>query len=225
MTKIIKLTDLKLIGIHGHAGAGKDTISGYLHSKYPNVYGEPFAGPLKAACSEAFGIDEDDFSDPDVKNVVNPYWGVSPRQIAQFVGTEMFRGTLQNLVKATVFDANRYAYNFWINRLAGRLTGALNEYKNHPYVPGDCVVISDVRFQNEYDWIMDNDGIMIHVTRNGSDGNVGISNHASEAGIPNLHTREAYFHIENNGTLEELYSKVDAIVEHHLDPKPDEFPL
>lgn len=212
----IKLTDLKLIGIHGHAGVGKDTISGYLHSNYKNVYGEAFAGPLKDGCVEVFGIDREYFDGPDLKNVVNDYWGVSPRQIAQFVGTELFRIQIGGLL---TLDKS-----FWIKRLAGRLTGELNEYQN-PYSPGDCVVIADVRFQNEYDWIIANEGIIIHVTRPGHAGNVGITSHASEAGIPNFHTPEAYFHVDNSSSLNDLYAKVDAIVEHHLERKEDDFPL
>lgn len=82
-----------------------------------------------------------------------------------------------------------------------------------------------MRFQNEYDFIIANNGIVIHLTRPGFSGNVGISNHASESGIANFHTPEATFHVENNSTLPELYAKIDAIVEHHLTRKSDGFPL
>lgn len=218
-SKIIPLNSLKLIGIYGHAGVGKDTVSAHLHSTYKNVYGESFAGPLKAACSEAFGIDLEDFTDPDVKNVTNDYWGISPRMIAQFVGTELFRTHVCRLTTGISEG------DFWITRLAGRLTGELNEYKNNPYTPGDCVVISDVRFQNEYDWIIANDGIVIHLTRPGFIGNVGITNHASESGISNLHTPEATFHVSNDSTLEALYEKVEAIIGNTLERKEDIFPL
>lgn len=222
-SKIIPLNSLKLIGIYGHAGVGKDTVSAHLHFTYKNVYGESFAGPLKAACSEAFGIDLEDFTDPDVKNVINDYWGVSPRMIAQFVGTELFRNNVGKLLdtKYMIIPGE----NFWITRLGGRLIGALNEYKNNPYTPGDCVVISDVRFQNEYDWIIANDGIVIHLTRPGFIGNVGIINHASESGISNLHTPEATFHVSNDSTLEALYEKVEAIIGNTLERKEDIFPL
>lgn len=222
---MIQLTDLKLIGIHGHAGVGKDTIGAYLHATYQNVYGESFAGPLKDACSEAFGIDREEFDDQDLKNVINEYWGVSPRMIAQFVGTELFREHVDVLLHSgNSFQSKRIGQNFWIHRLAGRLTGALNEYKSAPYTPGDCVVISDVRFQNEYDWIIANEGIVIHVTRPGYTGNVGIQGHASEAGI-SFHTPEATYYVSNHSTLAWLYEQVDDIVGNHLERKPDDFPL
>ena len=222
---MIQLTDLRLIGIHGHAGVGKDTIGAYLHSNYCNVYGESFADPLKEACAWAFGLEREDFDDPDLKNIVNEYWGVSPRAMAQFVGTELFREHVDVLLHSgNSFQSKRIGQNFWIQRLAGRLTGALNEYKTNRYAPGDCVIIRDVRFQNEYDWIIANEGIVIHVTRPGYTGNVGISNHASEAGI-SFHTPEATFHVINDSTLEHLYEQVDAIVGNHLERKPDDFPL
>lgn len=219
---MIQISSLKLIGIHGHAGAGKDTVSGYLHCNYQKVYGESFAGPLKDCCAEAFGIDRELFDAPELKNERIEYWGVTPRMMAQFVGTELFRNHVGALVNGHF--PHIPGDDFWIYRLAGRLSGALNEYQNG-YAPGDCVVIPDVRFQNEYDFIVANNGIVIHLTRPGFSGNVGISNHASEAGIANFHTPETTFYVENNGTLPELYAKIDAIVEHHLTRKSDGFPL
>jgi hypothetical protein len=220
---IIPLNSLKLIGIVGRAGAGKDTIADYLAEQFKNVYAEPFAGPLKAACAEAFGIDVEEFTDPDFKNEVSEYWGVTPRQIAQFVGTELFRDNVGRLLQQYSWISS--PGSFWVTRLAGRLTGALNEYKNHPYTPGDVVIIPDTRFQNEYDWILRNGGTIIHVTRKGADGNVGIPNHASEAGISFIHTPEANFYVTNDGTFEDLYQQVEAIFATRLERKDDNFPL
>jgi len=226
---VIPINSLRLIGIHGHAGVGKDTISAYLHSNYQKVYGESFADPLKDACAEAFGIDREYFEDPDLKSVVHEYWGVTPRMMAQFVGTELFRNHIGLLLASgnniKVWELESGGKNFWITRLAARLSGALNEYKTSPYTPGDCVVIADVRFQNEYDFIIANDGIVIHLTRPGFSGNVGISGHSSEAGIANFHTPEATFHVTNSGTLNQLYEQVDAIIGDRLMRKSDGFPL
>lgn len=199
-----KLSDLTLIGILGNAGTGKDTIGAYLQDTYLEVYGESFANELKGACCHAFGIPYDSFCIPELKNEVHPYWGVSPRQIAQFVGTELFRTRIHELVPVQ--------QSFWIKRLQGKLTGELVDFDEVAYEPGETVVISDVRFQNEYDWILNNGGYIIHLTRPGFTGNVGIANHPSEAGISNVHTTERNFYIDNNGTLQELYYKVEDIM-------------
>ena len=213
------LKDLILIGIHGAAGSGKDTVAGILRDNFLDVYGEPFAGPLKEACAAAFGLEIEDFYNSLAKEHVNDYWQVSPRQIAQFVGTEMFRETVAGLVGPKI------AENFWINRLAGRLTGELCRYNDAAYEPGEIITITDVRFQNEYDFIMNNGGCIIHLTRPGADGIVGIQNHASEVGIPDKHTKERLYEVANDSTLEELEEKILAIFKPILADKikPTEF--
>ena len=66
--------------------------------------------------------------------------------------------------------------------------------------------MSDMRFQNEIDMIHQLGGIVIKLTRpsiNNTDA------HESEKNIDNL---KGDFNIINDGTLEELYKKVDEII-------------
>lgn len=204
---------IQLVGISGKAGSGKDTVANYLCSNYENCFGYPFARPLKLAAAIQFGIPIEHFHQRDLKEIVNPYWGVSPRKIAQFMGTESVREGYKELL------GEELATQFWIRRLCGYINGTL-EYYNDSYElagdidPGDTVIVTDVRFQNEYDWIMENNGIMIHLIRPGADGNVGIANHQSEQGY--LFDSENYerrnHEVINDGTFEELYAKIDAIM-------------
>jgi hypothetical protein len=193
----------RLIGICGHAGAGKDTVAHYIHETHDNTWKLSFAEPLKAAAAEMFGIPVDHFYDPDFKEVPDPFWGVSPRKIAQFFGTEMVRGTIHDLIPEV-------ASHFWISRMIHKLTGQGEQVE---YDEDDVVIISDVRFQNEYDWIISQGGIIIHLTRPGADGTVGIPGHASEAGI-HFHAPEQTYLIHNNLTLEFLYEEVGKIITH-----------
>lgn len=200
---IISLRDLKIIGIHGYAGVGKDTVADYL-ARYENVYREAFADPLKVACAAAFGIPIEWFYDSDLKEQ-ETFWGVSPRKIAQFVGTEMFRDTVGRLYEKTV--------SHWVNLMEARLTGlsAPPEGKGF-YEPGDTVIIPDVRFQDEANWIWEHGGIVIHLLRDGCEGKVGIPGHASERGIiSNCLPNQSYV-IFNNSTLGELYETVDEMI-------------
>lgn len=200
---IISLSDLKIIGIHGHAGVGKDTVADYL-ARYENVYREAFADPLKAACAAAFGIPLDWFHDPDLKEQ-STHWNVTPRQIAQFVGTELFRDAILDLYE------NYSNSSHWVHLLQCRLTGlsAPPEGKGF-YEPGDTVIIPDVRFQDEANWIWENGGVIIHILRDGCEGNVGIAGHASEFGL-DFSGDPAYL-IHNNSTLGELYETVDEMI-------------
>jgi hypothetical protein len=203
---VLSLSSLNLIGVHGHAGVGKDTAVEYLNEKYEAVYGESFAAPLKRCAAEAFGIPLLEFNDRELKESPNEYWGVSPRKIAQFVGTELFRYHVHALLGAD-FDT------FWITRLVGRLIGELPPPEGEGYYEvGDTICISDVRFQNEADWIYSNDGWILHIVRPEFEGAVGISGHASEAGIEfsGFNT----WLIRNNSTLEVFHQELDKFAQH-----------
>lgn len=198
MTNLPITSGVKLIGLHGKAGSGKDTVSDFLIGTYKDMYPESFAGPLKKGLAEIFGIPFECFENRELKETSDPYWNRTPRYLTQFFGTEVMR---------TNFGAD-----FWIKRLALRLNA---DSDTHPewgaYDSNDTVVISDVRFQNEYDWVIANQGIIIHLTREGADGTVGIANHPSEQDI-NLHNKERTYVCENNGTIIELKRKIANII-------------
>lgn len=193
-----------LIGIHGHAGSGKDTVAEFISTTYKDHYIESLAGPLKNAAAAAFGVARELFDSPELKEQNIPFWGVSPRKIAQFLGTEMFRDCTPKLIP----DIES---NFWISRLELRLTNQYEPDDEGSYESHHTVIIPDVRFQNEYNWVVDNGGIIIHLTRPGADGTVGIPSHQSEASI-DLNTKERTYECENNGTLTELHRKIANIL-------------
>jgi hypothetical protein len=195
---------IQLIGIAGHAGVGKDTLCKYIYDYHRDTYREAFADPLKHACSHAFGIDVEVFSDPQLKNVRNEFWEVSPRHIAQFVGTEMFRDVINKLTPEKFMS-------HWIRRMAGKISGECKLDHEGDYEPGDTIVIPDVRFQNEVDFIIANDGVVITLQRSGYEGNVGIEGHASEAGglvIPHPYS----YTIINNGTIPDMFNAFEGII-------------
>lgn len=193
---------ITLIGISGKAGSGKDTVAQYLHHHYKNVYIEHLADPLKACASAAFGIPEEHFYQRDIKEINNPYWEVSPRAIAQFIGTEMFRDTMTKLIG----EEGKY---FWVKRLAGKLNGELILDGEGEYEDGDVVVIPDVRFQTEADWIQSQGGVILNLIRQDVSQAVGISNHSSEAGFELI---GRYGNIVNNTTFGDLYNSVDNLL-------------
>lgn len=200
MTYPFKLPEgVQVIGITGKANTGKDTVADYLNT-FPGVYIFPFAEPLKDAMNEAFGLPRE--QSRVFKETKISHWGVSPREIYQFAGTEIFREGIAKLLP----DIGN---NFWIKRhwlaASGFLEGCV------AYDPGDTVVIPDVRFQNEVEYIYENDGILISLDRPGSTA-VGISSHASEAGVF-IPTKVKHFHILNDSTLEDLYATVDHVID------------
>lgn len=196
----IPLSSLQLIGISGHAGAGKDTVAKYFADCYENVYGEAFADPLKRACAAAFGLPIDHFHGRELKEQES-IWGPSPRKIAQFVGTEMFRTAVANLY-------GECTYSHWIRLLEMRLTGQSAPPEGEGfYSPGDTVVITDVRFQDEAAWVRKNNGIVLQIKRQECDGNVGIVGHASETSYVSPD-----YVIYNDYSMEDLYEALDQFI-------------
>lgn len=193
---------MNIIAITGKAGSGKDTIADYLHEKYHNVWVESFATPLKRVCSEAFGIPLENFNDSELKEQTDEFWKVSPRKIAQFVGTEMFRDQVKWLVPG-ITD------NFWIARMDALINGQLDTIEGATYDQDDTIVISDLRFQNEYQYVSAKSGLIIHLTRDDAPDTVGIPGHSSESGII---FDDIVYSVTNNGTKEELYAQVEEIL-------------
>lgn len=190
-------TKIRLIGLHGKAGSGKDTVASYLTENYTDTYSESFAGPLKEGLQHIFGIYGNQFQDRKLKETIIPLWRRSPRELAQYYGTEIFR--------------SHEGHDFWIRRLYARLDNLYIPKGEDLYEDGDIVVITDVRFQNEYDFIIQNNGFIIHLTRPGADGNIGIPGHSSESPI-DLHNKERTFQCSNDDTFQQLYTKVDSIL-------------
>lgn len=141
-----------LIGLAGQARSGKDT-SGKILS---DILGYPtysLASPIKDVCNTIFGWDER-HSNGELKEVTDEFWGISPRYAYQTLGTEWGR--------------NLICDDIWLRR-------ADMMYKKH-----GSLIICDIRFQNEADFIRNNGGQIIHIFRDGAEK---VLSHSSEAGI------------------------------------------
>lgn len=184
-----------IIGIVGRKRSGKDTIGDYLINNY-GLTKYSFANPLKMGVKELFGFTDEQVFGND-KDIIDPIWGVTPRDVLQIIGTEFCQ-----------FDIIKYLPNlqvgdrlFWVKRFELWF----NQNKNLN------VVICDVRFQHEVDSIKSKGGKIIRVNR---DSLTNSDNHKSELEM-DLITGVDYV-IENNGTLEDLYNNLDLNITPHL---------
>jgi hypothetical protein len=81
-----------LIGLTGKARSGKDTVAGYLNNKHMFSH-YWFSKPMKDACRTIFGWDDRHLYG-DLKEVVDPVYGISPRVALQTLGTERGRNCI-----------------------------------------------------------------------------------------------------------------------------------
>lgn len=121
-----------IIALCGKKGSGKDTTGAHLVEKH-GYKRFALADPLKDVCAILFSLSHEQLNgDKEAPT----FWGKSTREILQFVGTEMFREKLQELLP-NIGD------NFWALHLYSRLAGELRDN------PKAKIVITDVRFENE----------------------------------------------------------------------------
>lgn len=175
----------RLIGLVGRRGVGKDTVGDYLVSRH-GFRKQAFARPIKEACALLFQVDPLVFEDRTLKETPLKY-NLSPRQMAQLVGTDFFR--------------NQVSPTFWLDYFEDWLASHRDE----------AVVVTDVRFQNEVDLIRKLGGEVWFIARNTGDRNEVADLHISESGIDSLSniTRT----VPNDGTLEELHASVERLLE------------
>ncbi len=163
----------------GLAGSGKSTVAKYLEEHH-NIKEFALADKLKQLVfrlCKTFDVPINSVEDLYNVSTKNNY-----RKYLQQVGTECCRAVFGN--------------NFWCDMLKKSI---------HDY--GKDVVISDIRFINEYAYFKER-AICIKITgRQFDDPN--IHKHASELEIMNI---PCDYEIVNDGTLEELYAKVEDVL-------------
>lgn len=196
---------MQIIGIHGLINVGKDTIADYIVKKY-KYEKAGFADPLKYVCAELFLDNPGNFF--HYKEEVMPFWGITRRAALQFVGKELVRDHLWELPGylsgVKVNDKGDAEQSHWIRVMEKRiLDSGINR-----------LVINDLRFQNEADWVIENGGYLVVVKREVAavDKVGGLTNHSSESGISTLQYPERSYLCNNNGTIHQLYEQVDSIM-------------
>jgi hypothetical protein len=198
----------KKIALTGLAKSGKSTVAEYL--KKVGYTELSFANPIKEIVKSLFGIADKYLYDAEYKNDVIPEVGVSARSLLQNIGTELFRVELNKLLPDLKIK------NIWIHKLGLQLKELRNKSGSDPSgsdpsvkdASEPLVVVSDVRFDDEYQFLKDNGFTVIKINRPSLNvsGSRNLYNHVSESGC------KYDIEIQNDSSLEELYKKIDNIV-------------
>lgn len=178
-----------LIGVCGNKFMGKDTIADYLTAEYGYTK-LAFAQPVKEVSKILFGFTHEQLHG-DQKEETDKNWGITPRTVFQFIGTDLIRKQMCKILPDIGED-------FWVECLKQKCKKLLES--------GKSVVISDVRFENEANAIKDLGGIIIRVHRSSANND---DSHESENSLKNIDVTHDIF---NNSSLKELYSTINKLI-------------
>jgi hypothetical protein len=208
-----------IIGINGKIGSGKDTIGEIIQGLSVTNGGrqfeiKKFAGKLKQIASLLTGIPIEDFEDQEFKTTnLGAEWDteleyvipMTVREFLQKLGTEAMRNGLHT--------------NVWVNALFADYRGP----KMSEYNPSNWI-ITDMRFPNELEAVVERKGITIRVVRPKIESVVDKMRPYSDLvhyGIPmpvehpsETALDDAKFHYEiiNDGSIKDLIEKVKQIL-------------
>ena len=184
-----------LLGLSGAIGAGKSDVAAYLADTLSYTH-LSFADALRDAASVFFDIPVYELRDRKTKEVVHPVWGITRRRMLTLLGNDVARDMVRS--------------DFWIIKMQNKIY-ELQQYATDKQIPSK-IVIDDVRYDNEKDAIIEAGGHIIIINRPNNQHYVHSTN-ASEKGISVCDNCTI---IQNDGTLEQLYTNVRSVLLLHF---------
>ena len=186
-----------LIGFSGKKGSGKSYFADYLVNNKLFIK-LSFASPLKEITKILFNLSDEDVKDPIKKELINPKFNASPRELMQWLGTDIMREEFNKKFN--------YSGSIWIDSVKDKVKTLLDDNKD--------VVIDDVRFQNEVDMIHSLGGIVINL-RNDLDNtlNNSTSTHSSEN--QKLTFNYEFVNDKSYSNTYDIYLNLDLLINKH----------
>lgn len=180
--------DPVIIGLAGRAGSGKSTAAEYLRRRY-DFEAVAFADAIKDMLAVMLAdrdIDHAVLHEPLMKATTLPdCHDRSARQLMQTLGDW----------------GRQLATGFWVHQLAHRAGLASRGAPVH-----DRIVITDVRYPNEDEWVQHQGGVVLRITRQAGSR---TDPHSSEQWTDSL---LAHATIPNDGSIAGLHTQLDQIL-------------
>jgi hypothetical protein len=189
MSAATSLTNMRIIGLTGRAGAGKDTVATMLSvaccARSLSTMQMAFADPIRWMLA-SIGVPEQYMSDRELKEQPVPGFNASYRHMAQTLGD---------------WGRENNGAQFFVQRMAARL-GRMTEGSVAQRLP-DVLIVTDVRFANEAAMLTALGGRIVRVERHAA---LAVRDHGSERQHVSSHHL-----LQNNGSLDELRTAVDTL--------------
>ena len=199
-----------IIGVCGFQSSGKDTITEYL-IKEKGFIKLSFASAVKDIISIMFGWPRDKLEgltreDRLWREQIDPWWSkklnipdLSPRYTMQYIGTDLFR--------------KHFHTDIWVKIIENKIHNY--QYENNK----QNIIVSDCRFENEINMIIQLGGKIIQVHREPPSWFYKYRDGEYPEEIKSIHKSEIEwircykdYDIENNDTIEKLYQRVHNII-------------
>jgi hypothetical protein len=194
MTKNVdRITNCRFVAFTGLKGSGKDSAADWL-IETRDFEKRSLAIPIKNCMKSIFHFTDFQLNDVDMKEQLDPAWGFSPREAMQKFGTELMRNELAKYLPIEQGEIWRKSFKIWFQR----------KLRENPDIR---IVVPDLRFPDEYEFLKDLGFLVVKIRRNGLENN---STHSSEAFISKM---PCDIEIINEGKDLEKYKKS---VENHL---------
>lgn len=227
--KVYNSLSIDLIGVTGLARSGKDTAGKYLSDKY-GIPTYAFASPLKTTINKIFLWDER-HSDGDLKEetvVFKMYKGWRFKLVSilrKNLGEYLDKYDRYELLKLFIHKVlPKYKSLFSNESLEDLEISPREVYQrfgtefgryidkelwiklaDKKYKETGCLIITDVRFENEAKFIRDNGGRVLHIKNANAKK---VNNHSSEKGIA-VKNKDIIIH--NDGDLNDFYNKLSGL--------------
>lgn len=182
-----------IIAFTGKKGSGKTTAAHALRDSKRFVV-KSFASPLKSVVMKAF-----DFSmsqvHGDEKEEIDERYGVTPREVMQVFGTEIFQYDIHKHLPNLTIEKRK----FWAENFKREVNDFKNEFirsLKYDVVGIDLstvsvnIVVDDLRFPHEAEVIREMGGIVIQIVRTGHKTN---DSHASETEMEKIEPDYIFF--------------------------------
>ncbi len=178
-----------IIGLAGKARVGKDTGAEYLRNQF-GIELISFAQPIKQVIQELFDLTKEHL-DGDLKELPIPLFDKSPRELFQTLGTEWGRECVHP--------------DIWVLVAGLQLQRLRAEYRKRS-LPFPGAIFTDVRFENEANWIRKQGGMVLHIKRQDAQS---VNTHRSESGVM---VADGDLAISNNSSFEEFFMRLEDVV-------------
>jgi hypothetical protein len=185
-----------VIAFTGKKGVGKDTAAkfvleqcGFRRRGYRIT---SFASHLKQALNVIFDWD-DSYWLSSRKEIIDPRWGISPRQAAQHIGTDWAQFALAESFPLFKTTTGRF---LWVRRTVAE---------------HDNILVSDLRFLHEAAAVRERNGVIIKIERRSiKNGHDATGDHLSETEVDEIIPD---YTILNNNSLLNFYVSLSSVVQ------------